>query len=101
MLLKLTVVGFWGGYPAKNSAASAYLLQKDDFSIMLDFGSGALAKVQQYIHVTEIAAVILSHYHADHVSDIGVLQHALVVENQLANTEKTLDIYGQDRKSVV
>lgn len=92
--MKLTIVGFWGGYPAANSAASSYLLEKEGYRLVLDFGSGALAKIQQFINVTDIDAVLVSHYHSDHVSDIGVLQHALVVENILSQTEKTVDIYG-------
>lgn len=92
--MKLTVIGFWGGYPSKNGASAAYLLEKDGFTLMLDFGSGALSKVQQYIHITDINAVLVSHYHADHIADIGVLQHALLVENYLANKEKIVEIYG-------
>lgn len=92
--MKLTIIGCWGGYPAVNSASSSYLLEKDGYQIMLDFGSGALAKVQQYINVTDIDAVLVSHYHADHIADIGVLQHAILVENYLSQTEKAVPIYG-------
>lgn len=92
--MKLTIIGHWGGYPARNGASSSYLLEKDGYRLVLDFGSGALAKIQQYIKVTEIDAILLSHYHADHIADIGVLQHALIVENYLAGTEKTVEIYG-------
>lgn len=92
--MKLTIVGYWGGYPAANSASAAYLLEKDNFHVMLDFGSGALAKIQQYINVTDLDAVLVSHYHSDHIADIGVLQHAILVENYLAQTEKVVSIYG-------
>lgn len=92
--MKLTIIGNWGGYPAKGGASSAYLLEKDDYKMMLDFGSGALSKLQQYINVTELDAVILSHYHADHIADIGVLQHALYVENLLQQKEKVVEIYA-------
>lgn len=92
--MKLTVIGYWGGFPNKGEASSAYLLQKDNFSVMLDFGSGALLKLQQYINVTDLNAVLISHYHADHIADIGVLQHALVVHNYLSKQEKVVNIYG-------
>lgn len=92
--MKLTIIGHWGGYPAKGGASSAYLLEKDDFSMMLDFGSSALSKLLQYKNVTDIDAVIVSHYHPDHIADIGVLQHAIYVENLLQQQEKVIDIYG-------
>lgn len=92
--VKLTIVGYWGGYPGVNSASSSYLLEKDNYRLMLDFGSGALAKVQQYVNVTDLHTVLVSHYHSDHIADIGVLQHALLVENYLSQTEKTIHIYG-------
>src|SRR5699024_3737575 len=94
IVVKLTIIGYWGGYPAANSASSAYLLEKDGSRLMLDFGSGTLAKLQEYLNVTDIDSVLVSHYHSDHIADIGVLQHAIYVENLLANTEKTITIYG-------
>lgn len=92
--MKLTVIGFRGGYPAPNEATSTYLLEKNGKKIVLDFGSGALLKIQKYINITEIDAVVLSHYHADHIADIGVLQHGLLVEAQLGRVTKKTPIYG-------
>lgn len=92
--MKLTVVGHWGGYPAVNGATSCYLLQKDNFSLVIDMGSSALSKLQTYIDVTAIDAVIISHYHTDHVADIGVLQHARLVQTYLQGHSGILPIYG-------
>lgn len=92
--MKLTVIGFRGGYPGPNEATSTYLLEKNNKKILLDLGSGGLLKLQKYISVTDIDAVVLSHYHADHIADIGVLQHALLVEAQLGNVTKKTAIYG-------
>lgn len=94
--MQLTVIGFWGGYPSIDEASSAYLLEKSNFKLMLDFGSGVLAKLPKFTTVTEIDAVLLSHYHADHIADVGVLQHAILVENLLAKKEKTIKIYGHN-----
>lgn len=94
--MKLTVIGFRGGYPGPNEATSTYLLEKDGCKIVLDFGSGGLLKIQNYINVTEIDAVVLSHYHSDHIADIGVLQHALLVEAQLGRVTKKTPIYGHN-----
>lgn len=98
--MELTIIGYWGGYPSKDEASSAYLLEKDGFSLALDFGSGALAKLQKYKNITDIDAVLLSHYHADHIADIGVLQHALLVEAHITKEEKTVPIYGHKEDEI-
>ncbi|MYL42796.1 MBL fold metallo-hydrolase [Virgibacillus salexigens] len=94
--MKFTVIGYWGGYPAPNEATSCYLLESGGFSLVIDMGSGALAKLQQYKTVTEIDAVILSHYHFDHVADIGVLQYARLVTYYITGEDKVLPIYGHE-----
>src|SRR5690625_433624 len=92
--MKVTVIGHWGGYPAPDGATSAYLLEQDGFCLLVDMGSGALSKVQKYIHVMDIDAVVLSHYHHDHIADIGVLQFAWLVQSYLRKRKGILPIYG-------
>ncbi|HLR24127.1 MAG TPA: MBL fold metallo-hydrolase [Pseudogracilibacillus sp.] len=92
--MKLTVIGYWGGFPAAEGASSAYMIEKEGFTLLLDMGSGALMTLQKYKKASELDAVILSHYHADHIADIGVLQHALFVESFIHDSVKTVPIYG-------
>ncbi|NSL52013.1 MBL fold metallo-hydrolase [Calidifontibacillus erzurumensis] len=92
--MKLTVVGFWGGFPQANGASSGYLLQDNGFSLLIDCGSAVLSKVQQYVHVMDLDAVILSHYHHDHIADIGPLQYARMIHTMLGKKQKELPIYG-------
>ncbi|SFB95990.1 Ribonuclease BN, tRNA processing enzyme [Bacillus sp. OV322] len=97
--MKITVIGYWGGYPAKNEASSGYLLEYGDFRILLDCGSGVLAQLQNHLKPEELDAVVLTHYHPDHVADIGVLQHAVFIQQILGSEKKTLPIYGHDLDS--
>ncbi|MFB4167112.1 MBL fold metallo-hydrolase [Virgibacillus sp. JSM 102003] len=92
--MKLTVIGCWGGYPAPNEATSGYLIEKDNFSLLIDAGSGVLSKLQNYKHVMDIDAVVLSHYHNDHIADVGVLQYAWLVDSFVQNRNEILPIYG-------
>ena len=92
--MKVTVGGFWGGYPEKNEATSSYLFEQDGFRLLVDCGSGALAQLQNYISPSELDAVILSHYHHDHVADIGVLQYARLIQSFQSKNQKVLPIYG-------
>lgn len=99
--MKLTIIGFWGGYPNKDGATSAYLLEKDNYKVMLDMGSGALSKLQKYAEIAELDAVVLSHYHHDHIADIGVLQYAKLIDYYVHQHDQKLKIYGhiEDRES--
>src|SRR5690625_3957757 len=92
--MKLTVIGFWGGFPAANGATSCYLLEKDNFTLMIDAGSGSLSKLQNHTSPAELNAVIISHYHQDHIADIGVLQYARLVNYYVTGEKRILPIHG-------
>jgi len=78
-MFKLTVLGNNGPYPAKGGACSGYLLQRDDTIIILDLGSGSLANLVTALSydLEGIDAIILTHLHSDHISDISVLRYAV------------------------
>jgi len=92
--MKVTVLGCWGGYPKVDEASSGYLLEHNGYKVLVDCGSGVLSKLQRHIQPQELDAVIISHYHADHVADIGVLQHAILIQKYVSGVQKTLPIYG-------
>lgn len=73
--MKITVLGYYGGYPFNGDGTSSYLVQSDDFNLLLDCGSGALIELEKHLDPLQLDAVVLTHYHADHIADVGVLQH--------------------------
>ena len=73
--MKLTVLGCLGAYPYKNQGTTSYLLQSAGFNLLIDAGSATLIKLQEHLEPLELDAVILSHYHHDHIADLGVLQY--------------------------
>lgn len=92
--MKFTVIGCWGGYPKANEASAGYLLEQDGFTLLIDCGSAVLSKLQTIVAPEQLDAVIISHYHADHIADIGVLQHARYIQGFLKEKPKRLPIYG-------
>lgn len=92
--MKMTVIGFWGGYPEAGEATSGYLLEHNGFRLLVDCGSAVLSQLQKYIRVEELDAVLLSHYHHDHVADIGVLHYARLVKTLTVGNVPELPIYG-------
>ncbi|MEK4030933.1 MULTISPECIES: MBL fold metallo-hydrolase [Bacillaceae] len=92
--MNVTVIGCWGGYPKVNEASSGYLFEEGGFKMLVDCGSGVLSHLQNHIRPEQLDAVLLSHYHADHVADIGVLQHALLIGKHMGKEVSPLPIYG-------
>jgi ribonuclease BN (tRNA processing enzyme) len=72
--MKLTVVGCSGSISGPDSPASSYLVQAPydnrTFSLLLDFGPGAMGALYRYLDPREIDAIGLSHLHADHCLDL-------------------------------
>ncbi|WP_066054522.1 MBL fold metallo-hydrolase [Robertmurraya korlensis] len=97
--MKLTIIGFWAGYPKANEASTGYVLEHDGFRLLIDCGSAVLSKLQNFYQPEELDAVILSHYHADHIADIGALQHARLIQGFLGKQMNTLPIYAHDAHS--
>lgn len=91
--MELTVLGFYGGYPYNNIGTSGYLLKTKDFNLLIDCGSGVLMSLENVLDPLKLNAVILSHYHADHIADVGVLQYYWQLHEKRYQTD-ILPIYG-------
>lgn len=94
--MKLTILGPWGAYPAADSASASYLIQTESVNVLLDCGSGALAQLQRHLPLEELDAVVLTHYHTDHIADVYCLQHAAMILMQLGRRTKPIEIYSHD-----
>ncbi|MBM7097611.1 MBL fold metallo-hydrolase [Bacillus sp. H-16] len=92
--MKITVVGFWGAYPEKEEATSCYLVEHNGMKVVIDCGSGAVSQLQRYTELKDVDAVVFSHYHADHIADLGVIQYARIVDKALERTSDSLLMYG-------
>lgn len=99
--MKLTILGFWGGYPTKNSGTSSYLLEADDYHLLIDVGSASLIALENHLDPLQLDAVILSHYHYDHIADLGVLQFTRQLKRTKNGLERAplLPIYGHQGDS--
>ncbi len=68
--LTVTVLGSDGSYPGPGGACSGYLVECGGTRVWLDAGSGTLANLQRHLAIEEVDAVVLSHEHPDHWSDL-------------------------------
>lgn len=90
--MEITVLGFWGAYPWNKEGTSSYLLTSADFSLLIDAGSGTFNMLKEMIEPLNLDAVIISHYHHDHIADLGVLQYYRQLNQPKEHPE--LPIYG-------
>lgn len=99
--MKLTVLGNNGPYPSPGGACSGYLLEEKGIKILVDCGSGVLSNLQKFAAIGEIDAVILTHLHNDHMSDMLVLEYAIDVGKSRGMNVKTLDVWAPPEPELV
>ncbi|GIM30516.1 hypothetical protein CPJCM30710_31820 [Clostridium polyendosporum] len=90
----MTVIGYWGAYPEKNEATSCYLIEGKNTKILLDLGSGALSKLLNLVEGKDIDGVFISHYHPDHIADVGVFHHLMLINKISNKREKPVYMFG-------
>ena len=70
MALTVTVLGCCGSFPGPGGACSGYLVRGGGTTLWLDAGSGTLANLQRHVALDGVDAVVLSHEHPDHWTDV-------------------------------
>lgn len=68
--MRLTALGSAGGCPGRAIGSSGYLVQHEDTTIWLDAGTGTFLELGKHIDPGSLTAVVLSHIHVDHCTDI-------------------------------
>ncbi len=68
--MRLTILGMNGPFPAPGGATSGYFLAAGESHIALDMGSGVLARLTALTPPEGLTALLLTHWHYDHCSDV-------------------------------
>lgn len=92
--MRLTVLGSYGPYPPAGGACSGYLLEQDNCRILLDCGNGVLSRLQRHCALFELQAVLLSHLHSDHISDLFILRYGLDIARGRGLKNEPLLLYA-------
>ena len=75
--MRLTVLGSSPSWPNAGGACGGYLVEQEGTALLLDCGPGVLGRLRQVRDYAEVAAVVVSHLHADHILDLVVFASAL------------------------
>jgi len=73
----LTVLGRYGPYPRPGGACSGYLIEDGPTRVLIDCGAGVLSRLMEHVRPEHLDAIVLSHLHFDHCSDLFVMRYAL------------------------
>ena len=68
--MELIVLGAHGTWPPAGGATSGLLVRHEGRSLVLDLGSGTVAKLQEHTGLFDPHGVLISHSHPDHVADL-------------------------------
>ncbi len=86
--LSLTVLGCDGSWVGPGGAGSSYLVRTAETVLVLDCGPGSFARLQLETEPAAVTAVLLSHHHPDHWTDLfSLAAHARLV------LEREIDVY--------
>src|SRR5215211_5722807 len=68
--MKLTILGKSPSWQDAGGACSSYLVEHGGTTLLIDCGSGALGKLRAIRDYRDLDAVVISHFHADHLLDL-------------------------------
>ena len=87
--MKLIILGMNGPFPAAGGACSGYLVVHGEHAVQFDMGAGTLAALTARMAPEKLTALVFSHWHFDHCSDVLPLLYRL-------GGSDVLDVYGPE-----
>jgi ribonuclease BN (tRNA processing enzyme) len=74
--MRLTVLGGCGAWPEAGQACSGFLVEHDDFRLLIDLGYATVPRLLELVAPDQVDAVYISHGHPDHCADLNPLLRA-------------------------
>jgi ribonuclease BN (tRNA processing enzyme) len=75
--LEVVVLGASGTFPKADGACSGFLMMSGPTQVWVDAGSGTFSNLQHHTPYQELRALVLSHLHMDHITDLYAFYYAL------------------------
>ena len=92
--LQVTPMGRYAPLPAPGGACNGYLLRSDATTLLIDGGPGVASRLGRHVDVACLDAIVVSHLHEDHVSDLHCLRFAIAHALETGTRRERLPIYA-------
>jgi ribonuclease BN (tRNA processing enzyme) len=79
--VRLTVLGGCGAWPEAGQACSGFLVEHDDFRLVVDLGYATVPQLLGLTPADRVDAVFVSHGHPDHCADLNPLLRARALQD--------------------
>ena len=101
--MKLTVLGSGGWIPTSTRQTSCYLITAGTEALVLDAGTGlgALHVNPALLDGIETVTVVLSHFHLDHVTGLGLVSARGLGGRELTIAGPGAQCYGRPTRSIL
>ncbi|MFH5835446.1 MBL fold metallo-hydrolase [Proteiniclasticum sp. C24MP] len=91
--MKITVLGNNSTTVTQGGACSSYLLEVEGRRILLDMGNGSIFNLKKRVKLHEIDAIILTHHHFDHLSDLFLFRYEREGHKYMGEEVSPIDLY--------
>jgi ribonuclease BN (tRNA processing enzyme) len=68
--VEVVVLGAHGTWPSAGGATSGLLVRHEGHNLVLDLGTGTVARLQEHVGLFDVEGVVISHSHPDHITDL-------------------------------
>lgn len=82
--MRVTVLGACGAWPAAGQACSGFLVEHDDFRLLVDVGYAVVPRLLEHMPAERLDAVYVTHGHPDHCADLNPLLRARILRDDPA-----------------
>lgn len=91
--MEITVLGNNSTTVTQGGACSSYLLEVEGRKILLDMGNGSIFNLKKRVKLSEIDAIILTHHHFDHLSDLFLFRYERDGHKYMGEEVAPMDLY--------
>lgn len=75
--MNLTILGKYAPYPPAGGATPGFLISEGKTNILIECGSGVLSRMQTFLPLQKLSAVVITSLQYHHFSDVFALRNAL------------------------
>ena len=72
--MRVVALGGSAAGPNTGAGCAGFLVTEGGTSVVIDLGPGTLLELRKHVDYRSLSAIVVSHYHLDHILDLGALR---------------------------